>query len=108
MFGHDRAQLVAAWCVAYVVIHYLFVSQTSQVLALLGVFLDAGSEQAGRLTATIEDAPATWRDDLILRRRKTGWGEARLDHPTGRRHHPATSAAMMSNAGAMSSRVSNQ
>jgi DASS family divalent anion:Na+ symporter len=26
----------------YVVIHYLFVSQTSQVLALLGVFLDVG------------------------------------------------------------------
>jgi DASS family divalent anion:Na+ symporter len=28
--------------VLYVVIHYLFVSQTSQVLALLGVFLDVG------------------------------------------------------------------
>jgi DASS family divalent anion:Na+ symporter len=28
--------------VLYVLIHYLFVSQTSQVLALLGVFLDVG------------------------------------------------------------------
>ena len=28
--------------VLYVAIHYLFVSQTSQVLALLGVFLDVG------------------------------------------------------------------
>src|SRR6187200_2500864 len=28
--------------VLYVVVHYLFVSQTSQVLALLGVFLDVG------------------------------------------------------------------
>ena len=27
----------------YVVIHYLFVSQTSQVLALFGVFLDVGT-----------------------------------------------------------------
>ena len=29
--------------VLYVVIHYMFVSQTSQVLALFGVFLDVGS-----------------------------------------------------------------
>ena len=29
--------------VLYVVIHYLFVSQTSQVLALFGVFLDVGT-----------------------------------------------------------------
>ena len=28
--------------VLYVLIHYMFVSQTSQVLALLGVFLDVG------------------------------------------------------------------
>jgi DASS family divalent anion:Na+ symporter len=29
-------------CVAYVLLHYLFVSQTAQVLALFGVFLDVG------------------------------------------------------------------
>ena len=35
--------LYATLIVLYVVIHYLFVSQTSQVLALFGVFLDVGS-----------------------------------------------------------------
>ncbi len=34
--------------VLYVLIHYMFVSQTSQVLALLGVFLDVGVREACR------------------------------------------------------------
>jgi len=34
-----------ALLVLYVLVHYLFVSQTSQVLALLGVFLDVGLRQ---------------------------------------------------------------
>jgi len=34
-----------ALLVIYVLVHYLFVSQTSQVLALLGVFLDVGIRQ---------------------------------------------------------------
>jgi DASS family divalent anion:Na+ symporter len=34
-----------ALLVLYVLVHYLFVSQTSQVLALLGVFLDVGIRQ---------------------------------------------------------------
>jgi DASS family divalent anion:Na+ symporter len=40
--GLSWPTLYATLIVLYVVIHYLFVSQTSQVLALFGVFLDVG------------------------------------------------------------------
>jgi DASS family divalent anion:Na+ symporter len=36
--------LYATLIVLYVLIHYMFVSQTSQVLALFGVFLDVGAK----------------------------------------------------------------
>jgi DASS family divalent anion:Na+ symporter len=40
--GLSWPALYATLIIIYVGIHYLFVSQTSQVLALLGVFLDVG------------------------------------------------------------------
>jgi DASS family divalent anion:Na+ symporter len=40
--GLSWATLYVTLIALYVVIHYLFVSQTSQVLALFGVFLDVG------------------------------------------------------------------
>ena len=40
--GLSWPTLYVTLIVLYVVIHYLFVSQTSQVLALFGVFLDVG------------------------------------------------------------------
>ena len=41
--GLSWTTLYVTLIVLYVVIHYLFVSQTSQVLALFGVFLDVGT-----------------------------------------------------------------
>ena len=41
--GLSWPTLYVTLIVLYVVIHYLFVSQTSQVLALFGVFLDVGT-----------------------------------------------------------------
>jgi DASS family divalent anion:Na+ symporter len=41
--GLSSATLYVTLIVLYVAIHYLFVSQTSQVLALFGVFLDVGT-----------------------------------------------------------------
>jgi DASS family divalent anion:Na+ symporter len=41
--GLSRRTLYVTLIALYVVIHYLFVSQTSQVLALFGVFLDVGT-----------------------------------------------------------------
>jgi DASS family divalent anion:Na+ symporter len=42
MGGLSWPVLYVALIVIYVAIHYMFVSQSSQVLALLGVFLDVG------------------------------------------------------------------
>jgi DASS family divalent anion:Na+ symporter len=43
MGGMSWPLLYVALIVIYVAIHYLFVSQSSQVLALLGVFFDVGT-----------------------------------------------------------------
>ena len=42
MVGLSWPMTYVVLIVLYVLIHYMFVSQTSQVLALLGVFLDVG------------------------------------------------------------------
>ena len=62
--------------VLYVAIHYLFVSQSSQVLALLGVFLDVGTR--GGVPAPLMAYRAPLREQLLLG-----------DHAAGRQpeHH---------------------
>jgi DASS family divalent anion:Na+ symporter len=52
--------------VVYVLLHYLFVSQTAHLLALFGVFVDVG------VKVGVPAAPAALRDQLFLRHHATG------------------------------------
>ena len=61
-----------ALIVVYVTIHYMFVSQSSQVLALLGVFLDVGIR--GGVPAPLMAFALLFREQLLLR-----------DHAAGRK-----------------------
>jgi DASS family divalent anion:Na+ symporter len=55
--------------VAYVLLHYLFVSQTAHLLALFGVFLDVGASSACPGAARL---PAAVRHELLLREYAAG------------------------------------
>ena len=74
--GLSWPTLYVTLIVLYVVIHYLFVSQTSQVLALFGVFLDVGTR--GGVPAAADVLRPALREQLLL-----------SDHSAGRKpeHH---------------------
>ena len=82
--------------VAYVLLHYLFVSQTAHLLALFGVFLDVGVE--ARRAGGAPRVPAALRHELLLGQHAAGLerepalrGErlpvAGRALPAGRAHH---------------------
>ena len=74
--GLSWPTLYVTLIVLYVGIHYLFVSQTSQVLALFGVFLDVGMR--GGVPAAADGLRPALREQLLLG-----------DHAAGRKpeHH---------------------
>ena len=85
-----------ALVVAYVVLHYLFVSQTAHLLALFGVFLDVGVTLgvpvgAARVPAAVrhqlllgQHAAGLEREPAVRRQRMSHAGRAL---PAGRHHH---------------------
>ena len=75
-----------ALVVAYVLLHYLFVSQTAHLLALFGVFLDVGVRLG--VPATLLALPAAVRHQLLFR-----------DHAAGIEREPSLRRKRLSVAG---------